>query len=225
MNEEIDDLYLEEEEERDKSFSLRLLKIAVALLLIAGLVFISGIREYLFFTKTSPDTDYPPMEEVIEGERIVVPLKMILLREKSEGTSREKSELEGLVKNTSNIWNQAKINFSIERERVVDLDKREIDLVKSGNFNALSLDEEKINVILVGSLRDLNGVAFPSKGAVIIPDYTTGYDFRVLAHEIGHILSLPHREGSSYLMSTKALGYALSLEEIKKAREKAYEKF
>lgn len=51
-------------------------------------------------------------------------------------------------------------------------------------------------------------------------DLTTVPDFRVLAHEIGHVLNLKHTDQSrARLMYQGANGFDLALDEIKTARE------
>ena len=60
----------------------------------------------------------------------------------------------------------------------------------------VGFDEATINVFLVGNLGGINGIAFGGLNSVAVADYTTVYDFRALAHEIGHILGLHHLLGS-----------------------------
>ena len=53
-----------------------------------------------------------------------------------------------------------------------------------------------------------------------VADYTTVYDFRVLAHEIGHLLGLSHVPvDRNRLMYQGANGSELSLEEIMRSLE------
>ena len=55
-----------------------------------------------------------------------------------------------------------------------------------------------------------------------VADYTTVHDFRTLAHEIGHILSLDHvRADNQRLMNSGANGTILSIDEITRARSRA----
>ena len=70
----------------------------------------------------------------------------------------------------------------------------------------------------------LPGIAFGGLYSVAVADYTTVYDFRALAHEVGHVLGLHHVSGSrGQLMYRGANGFKLSLEEIERARLKAQE--
>ena len=76
-----------------------------------------------------------------------------------------------------------------------------------------------INVFLVGNLGGINGISFGGLSSVAVADYTTVYDFRALAHEVGHTLGLSHvPEVRGRLMYQGANGSLLSSKEIQRAR-------
>ena len=88
-------------------------------------------------------------------------------------------------------------------------------------------DPDVINVffseVIVG-LPGVNGIAFGGTRALAVADLTTVYDFRVLAHEVGHILGLRHTDDSRFrLMYRGANGFDITEEEVLAAREKAKE--
>jgi hypothetical protein len=79
--------------------------------------------------------------------------------------------------------------------------------------------KEGVIVFLVHSLDGINGIAFVGGRTVAVAEFTTVYDFRVLAHEVGHILGLSHVREGGRLMSTDAGGAELTVEEAEKARQ------
>jgi ribosome biogenesis protein Nip4 len=124
-----------------------------------------------------------------------------------------------LIKNTSNILNQAEIKLEIEEIRENDLDKEELNLLLSGNFDFFELKEDRLSIILMKKLDGLNGVAYPNRGVTMVGDYTTRKDYRTLAHEIGHLLGLSHTKEHNYVMTQGKNGYLFSKEEIKTMRK------
>ena len=77
------------------------------------------------------------------------------------------------------------------------------------------VDPLTINVFLTRNLWGINGIAYTGLYTVAVADYTSVYDFRVLAHEVGHMLGLEHvLESDGRLMYREANGFALSPQEI-----------
>ena len=68
------------------------------------------------------------------------------------------------------------------------------------------LDEynrDDINVLLVSNLQGINGISYGGLRTISIADKTTVYDFRALAHEIGHQLGLDHRDDDDLRLMTQ----------------------
>jgi len=181
-------------EEKNSLWGLffKILKAFVALIVLVGLIYLSGIREYLFFQKTSPDLELYTLEQVTDLEEVKVPIKIILMRESSLGTERKQKEVASLIKNTQSIMNQAGISLARYKTIEKEISEEGISKVMDGEFSVIEdiLNKEVVNIILLKKLEGLNGVAYPSEKIIIIPDYTAGSDFRTLAHELGHIQQL-----------------------------------
>ena len=131
------------------------------------------------------------------------------------------------MENASRIWNQAGITLTIKNIYTVSKSDEEMKIFSDTPAvfmqNIDEFDATTINVFLVGNLGGINGIAYSGLYSVAVADYTTVYDFRVLAHEVGHILGLNHvSESKERLMYRGANGFLLSLVEIEHARLKSW---
>ena len=217
----------EEFKHQEQSIMSRILKGVVALFVIIGFLYISGINQFFFYQRTSPTTQQSTIESAIYAKQISIPLSILILQSEGvRGSFRSKENAQHLVYNAGEIWNQANINLTIKNISIISLDDEEITsfirfprefIIESEYF-----DSSVINVFLVQHLNGINGFAFGGLQSVAIADYTTVYDFRTLAHEIGHILTLRHvTNDERRLMSSGVNGINLSLQEIIRARENA----
>lgn len=211
---------------KDKIF--KVFKAFMALIILVGFLYISGIYQYLLFHKTSSDLEQEKLAGLANAEIITLPLSIFIVSGKSNwATQKDKEEIENLVNNTSNIWSQANIEFKIKEISNIELpeESREMFFNDPASFikNVSTYDPNSINVFLTKLLGGLNGIAFLGTQSLIVAEYTSTYDFKVLAHEIGHILDLDHTKDKTRLMSQGSTGNKLTAEEISSARQKAQE--
>src|SRR6056297_826540 len=195
----------------------------VVFLVLGGFLYLSVIYQSTFFSRTSPKVEPQELSVLVEGERKILPLTVINLVEKNRKNIQSRAEIEGMVEKSSRIWDQARIDLELENYSTVYLENRELlEFIKNPHNLANSLSpsaKEGAVVFLVHSLRGINGVAFVGGDTIALAEYTSVYNFRVLAHEVGHILGLGHIKGSGRLMSREASGPRLTREESLEARE------
>ena len=216
----------EEEEIQKPSVLARIAKGAIVLLILWGFVYLSGFSQYFLYQRTPPEARQESVASVIDEKEILVPLSIFILRNDEEnGSKRTKENVRDLVQKASQIWNQANIELEIKDIWEIEKSDEEIALLldATGIFLAgiKEYDRSSINVFLTEKLRGINGLAFGGFLSIAVADYTTVYDFRALAHEVGHILGLSHVQNAQRLMYRGANGFELSFAEVLRAREGA----
>jgi hypothetical protein len=160
-------------------------------------------------------------------EQIIIPIKIHLIKDTSgQYTSyRSSQNIVTLIQRANKIWEQANIHFKIEEITITEVSFNAIPDTLNDNpselINHENFDNTKINVFLVQSLNNINGIGLPSHNLILVSDYTTVNDYRTTAHEFGHVLSLRHVPNSSQLMARGKNGVLLFKDEILKARSQA----
>ena len=202
---------LEEEITRKESLTWRVTKGIVALVVVFGFVYISGIQQYFLYQRTPPQVQQQEVQSQLDAERFVVPLTVFIM-----DSQRVEEDIMRLVENSDRIWSQASIDLEITSIQELNVSTENLqEFIQTFK----EYDSSTINVFLVRNLNGINGISYGGLSAVAVADYTTVYDFRVLAHEIGHILGLSHVPvDKSRLMYQGANGFNLSLQEITRAR-------
>ena len=203
---------LEEEITRKESLTWRVTKGIVALVVVFGFVYISGIHQYFLYQRTPPQIQQQEVQSQLDAERFVVPLQIYIM-----DSQRVEEDIVRLVENSDRIWSQASIDLEITSIQELNVSTENLqEFIQTFK----EYDSSTVNVFLVKNLNGINGISYGGLSAVAVADYTTVYDFRVLAHEIGHILGLSHVPvDKNRLMHQGANGFNLSLQEITRARQ------
>lgn len=199
----------------------------LATLSLLGVLYFTGIYQSLLYQKTSETAERPVVESMINEEVITVPLNVIIFRnDESMGSTRSVEGVENMIVNANNVWHQANIDFTTVA--LTEVQKNDDELIefqyKPGDFITTleEFDSNVINVFLVRTLQGINGISYGGLRTVSVADKTTVYDFRALAHEIGHQLGLDHRDDDDlHLMTQGANGFVLDINEMITAREEA----
>ena len=168
---------------------------------------------------------------------VIVPVRVHLMQSKTTPvmhTTLVESDVRRIFGKVNMVWAQAGIHFEIEsivRTEAVavppDLEKKDEFVRVHSMIPKASLFATGLNVFYVKEVRP-NG--FFHSGLIVVKDTANlrevegGIDEplpRVTSHEIGHALSLAHRQDRTNLMASGTTGFSLNDTEIAAAREKA----
>ena len=190
----------------------------------------------------SPDVSVPPAY----GEFLVVPLRIHVLSAKDcpdlDAKDLKDEDIRRIVGKVNRIWNVAGIHFgldSIVREPAAKVDRYK-DLKEQAEGGKVELGEFRqfrpagsrdfpgfhvyyIHKFSVNGVYLGNRVAFVQETAKLRP-VPGGIDEplpRVTAHELGHGLSLPHRQDRTNLLASGTTGTKLNKAEVEATRKAA----
>ncbi len=159
-------------------------------------------------------------------ETIEIPIALHIV---DDGTvqytsTRDTNNIQDLIDKANQLWEQANIQFTIEKIDVVTIENKDFSKVFSGEVAGVTQRDDFVEGRINGYFANYinaNGVAFPPQGLFVIADVTTVNDFRTTAHELGHLLGLHHTTARTDLMFKGSNGEFLSEDEITTARRNA----
>ena len=225
----------------NKKHSILLISI-LALMFLARFILpekISYLKFVLRTHKTPPNTIQEEMPSMFNNPKIVVPIIIYKVTSPwSIKTYRDNSNIENTIKKASRILNQADIVLEIKEIKELKIPsgfitnnepffKQLVEYVK----NLPDYKPAPLKIIFLKrdplfNFLQAGGVAAENEAIAYVMDRYDADDFRILAHEIGHLFSLPHHddgnnfieEGNQYLMEG---GLLLTNEEAMQAYDAA----
>jgi len=174
------------------------------------------------------------------AEEFIIPVRIHLVHSDQDAaftTTLTEVDIQRIMGKVNTIWAQANIRFAIESIGKTTALKPPSDS-HSAMFGSVvaampkdRLLEKGINIFYV---KELTPNGFYSNGLIFVKDTARltevpgGLDEpipRVTAHEIGHALSLQHRQEETNLMASGKSGFSLNEAEITATRVAAVAKF
>lgn len=204
--------------------------------MLTALLLMCAFREV---AAESVDVTQPPAYE----EFLVIPLRVHVLSAtdlKEVHCNLQDEDILRVIGKVNRIWNVAGIHFGLEsivHEAAAEQDRfrllRDVaGVAELGSFTMLvpteTRDFEGLHVYFVHKL-PVNGVHFGGTVAFVqetasLRPVPGGIDEplpRVTAHELGHALSLAHRQDTTNLLASGTNGTLLNEDEVKQARNAA----
>lgn len=187
----------------------------------------------------SPICAPPPLSEPRAGTapEMVVPVRVHLVQSATVPamhTTLTEADVRRIFGKVNTVWAQAGIRFAIESIVRTEAAALTEELAQKPEFTRVktmipkaSLSATALNVCYVQQVTP-NG--FFAGEIIVVKDTARlrpvegGLDEplpRVTSHEIGHALSLNHRQDTTNLMASGTTGFSLNEAEIRAAREKA----
>lgn len=195
---------------------------AIGLVFILAILYLGGFYQGGLLRQTPEDAGTEKKAQIVPGEELRIGAVIYILADREE---EDAESIQIMLENASNIWAQAGItlvpkqavhaNITDEQKEILLKDPRTV-------VSALPFySNQNINIILTRELGGLNGVAYGGLNTLSVAEFTSHFDFRTLAHEVGHLLGLSHTTDSGRLMSQGSFGEKLTEEEALRARATA----
>jgi hypothetical protein len=191
---------------------------------LATLFLFGGVYQFLQLQKTPEDASVGQYEAVTDLPTRSIPSIVFVL---SESESMNTDSVRTLVDKSNEILSQASVQLESVRVQTISVDNLDVPVgqvaASPSELKDLlpDLKANRLYVVVTSGLTGINGVAFPGRQIVSVAEYTSSFDFRVLAHEVGHILSLDHVPDRANLMYSGSSGTLLTPAQAKTANQSA----
>lgn len=208
---------------QERSWYQRLGRRLIAFVFVLATFFLFGGMYQLSLVQQTPDrTPSGTYTSLVNESKKDIPTSVYVLKE--EGNERK--DIDNLLNKTNAILQQAAVRLSLQRTETLRAEDLPEGKQIAGSPAALrdqlpSLDPNHLNIVVTSGLTGVNGVAFVGRNVVAVAEYNATFDFRVLAHEVGHILSLRHTPDRRNLMRSGGFGTKLTQEQALQARQEA----
>lgn len=210
---------------REKPWYAKLGRRLIALVFVLATFFLfGGIYQLGLLRQTPEQTPAGTYTQLVEQPNRSIPTTVFVLKESKDDAG---TNIDTLVEKTNAILKQAAVGLSIEQtETITVADLPESDKQISGSADQLrqqlpELNPNHLHIAVTPGLTGINGVAFVGRDVIAVAEYNSTFDFRVLAHEVGHILTLRHTQNRSNLMRSGGSGTTLSVSQAQQAYEAA----
>lgn len=210
---------------QDRSWYLVWTQRLIALVFTIATIFLfGGIYQLSLVQQTPEDTPAGSYEKLIDQTERPIPTSVYIL---TESDSTQQVSTDNLVQKTNAILKQAAVELSLQHTQTVSAeDLPQDDKQIAGSPSALrnqlpDLNRDHLNIVVADGLAGVNGVAFVGRDVVAVAEYNATFDFRVLAHEVGHILTLEHTPDRRNLMRSGGSGATLTQDQAQQAYREA----
>lgn len=207
------------------STASKLLRAAIAGVFMLAMIYLyGGLHQYISFSQTPADSPAGEYESLINAPTNDIPTVVFLLTQDDDALD---PDVDRLLSRANQILEQAAVRMQLDAVEEIQLSGTDISgasLVSDPDTLRELLppmERGRLHVVVVGGLGGLNGIAFSGEQAVAVAEYTTSYDFRVLAHEVGHALGLRHVQDRGNLMYSGSSGTTLEIDQVRAAHEAA----
>jgi len=219
--------HLEPEPIQPRPWYVRWGRRVIGVVFIFAMLFLGGIYQFGLFQQTPASTPAGQYQPAVDKQTISIPATVYVLDQASQDRPPA-TTTKRLIERTNTVLTQARVQLEPATTTVISTE----DLQSSTGRLAASPDtlkdqlpalrSDRLHIIVSRGLGGLNGVAFPGERVVAVSEYTTSFDFRVLAHEVGHILALDHVNDKANLMFSGSSGTDLTADQAETMNQRAH---